>query len=183
MVLRTNRLILRHWKESDADDLYKYASDPDVGPSCGWPPHRDIAESLNIIKNVLIGKESYAVCLQEDDKAIGDIKLKLKHSDIVKGDDECEVGCWIGKPFWGQGLMSEALEEVMRHAFEDIGMNKIWACYYAGNDRSKHLQEKAGFKYQRSNKEADVPLMHEKRTECVNAITKEEWLVKRSSTA
>lgn len=84
MVLRTNRLILRNWKESDADDLYKYASDPDVGPSCGWPPHRDTAESLNIIKNVLIGEESYAVCLQEDDKAIGDIKLKLKHSDVVK---------------------------------------------------------------------------------------------------
>ena len=94
MVLRTNRLILRNWKESDADDLYKYASDPDIGPSCGWPPHQDIAESLNIIKNVLIGEELYAVCLQEDDKAIGDIKLKLKHSDVVKRDDECEVGCW-----------------------------------------------------------------------------------------
>lgn len=38
-MIETKRLILRHWREDDAEALYKYASDPDVGPIAGWPPH------------------------------------------------------------------------------------------------------------------------------------------------
>ena len=43
-MLKTERLILRRWKDSDAEDLYKYASDPDVGPIAGWPSHQNIDE-------------------------------------------------------------------------------------------------------------------------------------------
>ena len=50
--MKTERLILRRWNESDAEDLYKYASDPDVGPIAGWPPHQSVEESLNVIRNV-----------------------------------------------------------------------------------------------------------------------------------
>ncbi len=51
-VFETERLILRRWNESDAEKLYRYASDPDVGPNAGWPPHQSIDESCNVIKNV-----------------------------------------------------------------------------------------------------------------------------------
>ena len=54
-VLIANRLILRRWEESDAEDLYKYASNPDVGPIAGWPPHQSIDESLDVIRNVFCG--------------------------------------------------------------------------------------------------------------------------------
>jgi len=96
MILETERLILRPWKESDAEDLYKYASDPDVGPIAGWPPHQSVDESRDIIKNVLNGAEAYAICLKEDGKAIGAIELKLNgHTDMTERDDECELGyCW-----------------------------------------------------------------------------------------
>lgn len=127
MILETKRLILRRWEESDAEDLYKYASNPNVGPIAGWPPHQSLDESKDVIKNVLNGKEAYAICLK---------------------DDECELGYWIGKPFWGQGLMPEAANELLRHAFEDIGMSKVWCGYYEGNIKSKRVQEKVGFKYQ-----------------------------------
>ena len=60
MNLETRRLILRHWEEGDAEDLYQYASDPDVGPIAGWPPHRSAEESRAVIRNVLNGKEAYA---------------------------------------------------------------------------------------------------------------------------
>ena len=60
-MLESERLILRHWEESDAEDLYKYASDPDVGPIAGWPPHQSVDESRDVIKNVLNGKEAYAI--------------------------------------------------------------------------------------------------------------------------
>ena len=57
MVLETERLILRRWEDSDAENLYKYASDPDIGPIAGWPPHKNIEESRDIIKNVLSTNE------------------------------------------------------------------------------------------------------------------------------
>lgn len=50
MILETERLILRRWEESDAEDLYKYASNPDVGPIAGWPPHQSLDESKDVIK-------------------------------------------------------------------------------------------------------------------------------------
>ena len=176
MILETERLILRRWKESDAEDLYIYASNPDVGPIAGWPPHQSVEESLDVIKNVLNGKEAYAICLKEDGKAIGAIELKLNdHTDMTERDDECELGYWLGKLFWGQGFMTEAAREILRHAFEDICMSKVWCGYYEGNAKSKHVQEKVGFKYQWTTEGVDVPLMHEKRTGHVNAMTKEEW--------
>ena len=100
MTLETERLILRPWREEDAEELYKYASDPEVGPFAGWPPHKSVEESLDIIRNVLNGPESYAVCLMESGKAIGAIALKLRgETDMTERDDECELGYWLGKEF------------------------------------------------------------------------------------
>ena len=179
-MLSTERLILRRWKESDAEDLYKYASDPDVGPIAGWPPHHSIEESRDVIKNVFNGKEAYAICLKEDSKAIGAIELKLNgHTDMTDRDDECEMGYWLGKPFWGQGIMPEAVREMLRHAFEDCGMQKVWIGYYEGNNKSKRVQEKCGFKYQWKSEDVDVPLMHEKRTGHVSLMNKEHWMAEQ----
>ena len=175
--METKRLILRKWKDDDAEELYKYASNPDVGPIAGWPPHKSIEESHDVIKNVLNGKEAYAICLKEDGKAIGAIELKLNgHTDMTERDDECELGYWIGKPFWGCGIMTEAAKEIIRHAFEDCGIQKIWVGYYEGNEKSKRVQEKCGFKFQWKSENVDVPLMHEKRNGYVSLLTKEDWL-------
>lgn len=179
-MLRTERLILRRWEDIDAEDLYKYASDPDVDPIAGWPPHQSIDESRDVIKNVLSGKEAYAICSKEDGKAIGAIELKLNgHTDMTDRDDECEMGYWLGKPFWGQGIMPEAVKEMLRHAFEDLAMQKVWIGYYEGNNKSKRVQEKCGFKYQGRSENVDVPLMHEKRTGHVSLMTKEDWMAER----
>lgn len=177
MILETERLILRRFEDSDAEDLYEYAGDPDVGPIAGWPPHQNVEESRDVIRDVFSGAEAYALCLKSDHRVIGAIELKLNgHTDMTKRDDECELGYWIGKPFWGLGLMPEAARELLRRAFEDIGMNKVWCGYYEGNAKSKRVQEKLGFQYQWTNEGVDVPLMNERRTEHVNLLTKEMWL-------
>lgn len=176
MRLETERLILRRWKETDAKDLYEYASDPDVGPIAGWPAHQSIEESREVIKNVFCGAQAYAVCLKSDQRAIGAIELKLNgHTDLAENDGECELGYWLGKPFWGQGLIPEAAHEMLRHAFEDLGMQKIWCGYYDGNIKSRRVQEKVGFRYCRTMEGVDVPLLQETRTVHVNSMTKEEW--------
>ena len=176
-MLKTERLILRRWEESDAENLYQYAKDPDVGPIAGWPPHQSVEESLDVIQNVFNGQEAYAICLKTDNKAIGAIELKLNgNTDMTERDDECELGYWLGKPFWGQGIVPEAAREMLRHAFEDIGMQKVWCGYYEGNLKSKRVQEKCGFRYQWTTEGVDVPLMHETRTGHVNLMTKDNWL-------
>lgn len=118
MIIETERLILRPWQESDAEDLYTYAKDPEVGPPAGWPPHTSVENSREIINTVLSRSETYAVCLK-DGKPIGSVGLHLNGStDMTDRDDECELGYWIGKPFWGQGLIPEAARELLRYAFE-----------------------------------------------------------------
>ncbi|GEM_PF-143535 len=176
-VLQTGRLILRPWEESDAENLYKYAKDPAIGPPAGWKPHESVEESREIIKNVLNGPEAYAVCLKEDGKPIGAIELMLGGSSVneLKNNDECELGYWIAKPFWGQGLIPEAAKELLRRAFEDLEISKVWCGYYDGNEKSKRVQEKLGFKYQYTNDGVFVPAFNETRTEHMSCITKEEW--------
>lgn len=175
-MLETERLILRKWTDADAESLFEYAKDPDVGPIAGWPPHQSVEESLSIIRNVLGGDECYAICEKENGKAIGTIELKLNgHTDMTERDDECELGYWLGKPFWGRGYMPEAARELIRHGFEDLHMRAIWCGYYDGNQKSKRVQEKVGFLYHHTCDDVPVPLMHEVRVGHTNLLTREHW--------
>ena len=176
MILTTRRLELRPWNESDAEELFKYAKEPDVGLNAGWKPHVSVSESIDVIRTILSRPEMYAVCFKGENEPIGSVGLHLKgHTDLTDKDDECELGYWLGKPFWGRGIMPEAANEMLRHAFEDLGMSKVWAGYYDGNDRSKRVQEKCGFIYQWTTQDVNVPALGEKRIGHVSAITKEAW--------
>ena len=174
-IIETERLILRPWQEDDAEALYKYASDPDIGPPAGWPPHTSVENSRDIIRTVFAAPETYAVCLK-DGIPIGSIGLKLKGStDMTDRDDECELGYWIGKPFWGQGLIPEASRALLQYAFDNLGMREVWCGYYEGNEKSKRVQEKLGFVYQYTTAGLEVTLVNEIRTGHTNLMTKERW--------
>ena len=173
MILETERLILRPWCDDDAPDLYIYASDPEVGPSAGWSPHTSVENSREIIRAVLSAPDTFAVCLKENGKPIGSIGFH--RNDLAEDDDEYELGYWIGKPFWGQGLIPEAAHEMLRYAFEDLKMNRIWCGYYDGNEKSRRVQEKLGFVYQRKTEGIEVSLLGEIRTGHVMLMTRKRW--------
>ena len=173
MILKTERLILRPWYEEDAEDLYKYAKDPDIGPIAGWPPHKSVENSLEIIRNVLAVPETYAVCLKENNKAIGSIGLH--RNDLAEREDELELGYWLGKPFWGQEIIPEAGREILRHAFEDLKMNAVWCGHYDGNTKSRRVMEKLGFVYHHTTHGLELPLLNEVRTGHAMLLTKEKW--------
>lgn len=176
MIIETERLILRPWRVEDAEDLYRYASDPEVGPPAGWQVHTGVANSREIIENVLSGPEIYAVC-RKDGAPIGSVGLHLRGSTtLTDREDECELGYWIGRPFWGQGLIPEASRELLRHAFEELGMRAVWCGYYDGNLKSRRVQEKLGFVYHHTVEGAEVKLLNEIRTEHVMLLTRERWL-------
>ncbi len=173
MTFETNRLLLRPWRIEDAEALYAYARDPEVGLPAGWPPHTSVENSREIIRTVLSAPETYAVCLKESGHPIGSIGLH--RNDIAELNDEYELGYWLGKPFWGQGLIPEASRELLRHAFEDLGMKRIWCGHYDGNTKSRRVMEKLGFTYHHTTEGLEVSLLGEIRTGHVLLMTREAW--------
>ena len=79
--METERLIFRPWQESDAEALYKYASDPDVGPRAGWPPHKSVEESREIIRTIFHNDRTWAIELQlGSDRPVKVMKLEITRS-------------------------------------------------------------------------------------------------------
>ena len=177
MILQTERLILRPWEETDAEECYKYAADPRVGPPAGWPAHTSVENSRQIIRDILMVPETYAIVLKETGLPVGSIGLH--RNDLACKDDEAELGYWIGAPYWGRGLVPEAARELLHHAFEDLGLARVWCAFYDGNTKSKRVQEKLGFRYQWTTEDAPVPQLDETRKGHVNLMTREEWLAGR----
>ena len=178
-MIETDRLILRPWNEKDADSLFKYASDPDVGPIAGWTPHTSAAESLDIIRTVFAAPEVYAVVLKETGEVVGCCGLIF--GDNVDDDPhrEAELGYWIGKPFWGRGLMTEAVRAILKRSFEVLSLDVIWCSHYEGNIRSKRVIEKAGFKFDHTNPDSLSPL-GDPRSERFYRMTSADYAPTRS---
>lgn len=146
MIFETDRFILRPWSESDAECLYHFAKNPKIGPIAGWPPHESVEDSLNVIKTVFSKRETYAIVL--NDVPIGCVGL-LFHPDCNHywGESSAELGYWIAEPYWGRGLAVEASEIIITHAFDDLGVERIYASYRVENTQSKRVLEKLGFAY------------------------------------
>lgn len=174
MTLETNRLLLRPWKQSDAESLYEYAKDPRIGPIAGWPVHTSVENSRDIIREVLSVAENYAVTVKGDETAIGSIGLKIGgNSDLDILENEGEIGYWIAVPYWGKGYIPEAAEELIRRGFEDLNLRAIWCGYFDGNEKSRRVSEKCGFQYVRTEKKY-WSLIGETKTQHITCINREE---------
>lgn len=177
VILETKRLILRPWAPEDAEILYEYAKNPAIGPAAGWQPHQSVNHSRQILSDYLCVPETYALVLKNLNHPIGSIGLKNgKQSTIIRSADEAEIGYWLAQPFWGQGLMPEAVERIMQHAYLDLKLKKLWAGYYEGNDKSRRVMQKCGMSYEYSKKKY-VTALDEEKTEHVFSLTKEKWML------
>lgn len=175
MILETIRLILRPWADEDAEELYKYAKDPLVGPSAGWPPHTSVENSLEIIRGILSEPETYAVVLKETGMPVGSAGIMFSgKGNAQMKEHEAEIGYWIGVPYWGQGLIPEAVRRLLERCFNDLGCTAVWCGYYDGNEKSRRVQEKCGFVYHHTVKDSPSH-MGDKRTEHFTYMTKSDW--------
>lgn len=175
-MIETERLILRPWTEADAEVMYKYASDPDIGPIAGWAPHTSVENSREIIRTVFAVPETYAVVLKATGEPVGSIGIMFDdglHSADM-GSGEAEIGYWIGKPYWGQRLIPEAVRAILARCFNELNLNAVWCGYYEGNTKSKNVCEKSRFKYHHTNKDVVSPL-GDKRTEHFYVMTREDY--------
>ncbi len=145
--MQTSRILLRPWRESDAEALFKYASDTDVGPRAGWPPHQSLDESMEIIRTVFNNDRTWAIELKATGEAIGCIGYYLHgESNINIGEQDAEIGYWIAKPYWNQGLCTEALKLIIAHCFNTKGFSTLWSDFFVDNPASGRVMEKCGFR-------------------------------------
>lgn len=175
-MIETERLILRSWRETDAEALFRYASDPDIGPIAGWSPHTSVENSLEIIRTVFSAPETYAVVLKDTGEPVGSCGImfsnSLHYADMQQ--NEAEIGYWIGKPYWGQGLIPEAVKGLLSRYFNDLHLDAVWCGYYEGNNKSKRVCEKNDFKFHHTNSSIVSPL-GDNWTEHLYIMTKEDY--------
>ena len=145
MRIETERLILRPWREDDAETLFSCASDPEIGPAAGWVPHTSAEDSLNVLRTILIKPETWAITIKPSDEPVGSIGVFPGGQEAQKG--EYEIGYWIARPFWGKGYVPEAVRALMSLYFS-FGAERLWCAHAEGNDKSRRVIEKCGFRYQ-----------------------------------
>ena len=146
VILKTQNLILRSWKVDDAEELYHHAKNPKIGPIAGWPPHKNVENSLEIIQTVFAKDETYAITL--NGQIIGCVGLLVyPDGNHYWGENNAELGYWSAEEFWGNNYACEASEKFLIHGFKDLKLNKIFASFRKNNLQSKRVLEKLNFKY------------------------------------
>ena len=146
MILKTEHLTLRPWKERDAQALYELARNPKIGPAAGWPPHESIEDSLNVINTIFSKRETYAIL--KEDTLVGCVGLLFgEDANHQWEENSAELGYWIGEEWWGNGYAFEASEALIERAFSELDVERIFASYRIDNSQSKRVLEKLGFRY------------------------------------
>ena len=140
--------MLRVWREDDAPALFELAKEPIVGESAGFPPHPDEAESLRVIREIFCNPESYAVVACDDGKLLGCINLfsGIKGQSVYE-TEEVKMGYWLGRPFWGRGVMVKAVGQLCERCRDSslFKCTKVIGMAKEVNVRSRRVLEKSGF--------------------------------------
>jgi len=146
-IMETTRIILRPWRDSDAVVLYRWASDPDVGPRAGWAPHKSVEESLEIIRTVFKdATNTWAIELKETGEAIGAMGYGPScDCNLPARDGEPLAGYWVAKPFWNQGICTEALGLMIEHIRKTTEIKSLISGHFVDNPASGRVMEKCGF--------------------------------------
>ncbi len=145
-MMETDRIILRLWHEDDAEVLFKYASEPEVGSRAGWPPHKSVEESREIIRTVFHNDTTWAIVLRATDEPIGAIGYGPScDCRLPARDGEPIVGYWVGKPYWNQGICTEALQLMLSHIRKTTSIPSLISGHFVDNPASGRVMEKCGF--------------------------------------
>lgn len=176
--LETERLVLRPWAESDAEEAFEnWMNDPEVTKYLTWIPHGDIAVTRALLRTWEEESKSpdqyhWAMVLKDGNILIGDISI-LRANDYQESG---EVGYCMGKAWWGRGLMTEAFWEVLRYCFEEVGFYRVTGSHAAQNIGSGRVMEKCGLKQEGLRREHFRLLLTGERVDIVErGILREEY--------
>lgn len=145
--METDKLLLRSFEDKDAPAIRKLAGSIEIARNTFVPhPYEEgmvgqFIEESN--KNTSIGKwANFAIVLKKENILIGSIGYK----DIDRKHHRAEFGYWIGKPYWGKGYATEAVELLVDYGFNELGLHRIYATPFGSNIASQRVLEKAGLR-------------------------------------
>jgi RimJ/RimL family protein N-acetyltransferase len=136
--------ILRDWQMQDASSIAKYADNRKIWRNLrdGFPHPYRIQDAEIFIERVNQASPRTVFAIATESEAIGSIGLVL-------GEDvhrfTAEMGYWLAEPFWGKGIMTQAVRFLAQWAFRELQLHRIYAAPYATNPASHRVLEKAGF--------------------------------------
>lgn len=131
----------------DAEAIFRnYSADPEVTKYLVWPRHTDIAQTREFLETCAKGWESgddftWAICPKGSDECVGMIGLRMRGH---MASHVADVGYVLSKPYWGKGIMSEALARIVDWAIAQDGVARVWAECHVDNAASARIMEKAG---------------------------------------
>lgn len=147
-VIETNRLILRHFQEDDAENMYKnYCSSDKVTKHLPWATHKNLEETKQYLKTVLDDYENdkaefrFAIVWKQTNEVIGAIDYMQRRDFIY------EIGWALGEKYWGQGIMPEAANSTLQLVFNS-GAVRIQAKHFETNEKSGRVMQKIGMSYE-----------------------------------
>jgi len=145
--LTTERLVLRGFRPDDAAAVQRVAGDRDVAATVLNVPHpyEDHMAEAWIASHALaieqLREYPFAITLRDTGELIGSMGLV----DINFRHRRAEVGYLLGKSYWNRGYATEALRAVLRYAFEELDLNRVFAYHFECNPASGRVLQKAGF--------------------------------------
>lgn len=156
--IETERLILRRFRTEDADAMYNnWASDPEVTKYLMWPAHNSPAVSRAVTESWVQAYEKtdhyqWAITVKENgEEPIGDIAVVDKNERA----ESMHIGYCIGRTWWHQGIVSEALQAVINYLFDTVGANRIEARHDPRNPHSGGVMQKCGMQYEGTLRQSD----------------------------
>ena len=143
--LETDRLILRRMTLRDAHDMYRYASDPEVARQVLWDAHRSIWDTKAYLRYAIAQyhsgmPSSWAIVEKESGRMIGTIGFMSYTAEHALA----EVGYSLSRACWNRGLMTEALDAVLREAFTSLQLYRVEAMHFTDNPASGRVMQKCG---------------------------------------
>ena len=166
--IETARLVLRPPRESDAGDIERHVSDPEVALKTANIPHPYPKDGVRQWLSSLGQSLTFVIERRDDGALIGAIGL-IEPQRAVS-----ELGYWIGKPHWNQGYATEAVEALVAHGFARMGLRAIEAGVRPGNAASIRVQEKAGFTLDRVE-QREMPARSLVESHPIRRLTFERW--------
>lgn len=148
-MMETSRLLLRHFKGSDAKDVQELAGSEEMARTTLSIPHPypDGAAEAWIERTRLSAEKgdiyAFAMVRKDDEKLIGCASLRVSRSH-----NHAELAYWVGYPFWGHGFATEAARRIVTFGFDELGLNRIFAAAMTKNPGSSKVMSKIGMKYE-----------------------------------
>ncbi|MBC8479469.1 MAG: GNAT family N-acetyltransferase [FCB group bacterium] len=144
MLIQLDKCQLRSWSPEDADNLVKYANNANVANNLrdGFPHPYTIADARSWLQKAICQDLETIFAIATETEVIGGIGFAIGEDVHRK---TAELGYWLGEPFWGQGIVTQAVTAITEFGFREFNLNRIYAEPYDYNTASCRVLEKAGF--------------------------------------